>query len=127
MRDAELLEICSLPTAFRKSGLSWHELVERSPYASNPKAFTEDLLASFLNVHSDLIELWLAWSADKRSTPSPFFRRSGSRYELGYVERGGRFGPSEFFDQPARPCARFILQELAVQQAAAADRGRSRL
>ena len=70
--------------------------------------------ASFLEAHTDLVELWLAWSEDKRSTPSPFFRRSGSRYELGYVEQGGRFRPSEFFDQPARPCARFILQELAV-------------
>ena len=114
MRDAEILEICSLPAAFPESGLSWHELVERSPYASNPEAFTEEFLASFLEAHTDLVELWLAWSEDKRSTPSPFFRRSGSRYALGYVEQGGRFRPSEFFDQPARPCARFILQELAV-------------
>jgi len=114
MRDAELREICSLPAAYRDSELSWLELVGRSPYARNRDAITEELLAAFLSVHSELIELWLAWSEDKRSTPNPFFRRAGSRYELGYVERGGRFRPSEFFDEPARPCARFILQELAV-------------
>jgi hypothetical protein len=114
MRDAELREICSLPAAYRESGLSWRALVGCSPYVSNRDTLNEDLLASFLSTHPELVELWLAWSEDKRSTPSPFLRRSGSRYELGYVERGGRFRPSEFFDEPARPCARFILQELAV-------------
>jgi hypothetical protein len=114
MRDAELREICSLPAAYRDSGLSWRDLVGRSAYASNRDALTEDLLASFLSTHSEMVELWLAWSEDKRSTPSRFFRRSGSRYELGYVERSGRFRPSEFFDEPAQPCARFILRELAV-------------
>jgi hypothetical protein len=114
MRDADLREICSLPAAYRESGLSWRELVSRSPYAGNRDAVTEERLTSFLDTHSELVDLWLAWSEDKRSTPSPFFRRSGSRYELGYVERGGRFRPSEFFDEPPRPCARFILQELAV-------------
>ena len=114
MRDADLHEICSLPASFRDSGLSWHELVRRSAYPGNRQALTEDRLASFLGSHPDVIEIWLAWSEDKRCTPSPFFRRSGSRYELGYVEHGGRFRPSEFFDEPMRPCARFILQELAV-------------
>lgn len=114
MRDADLHKICSLPASYRESGLSWLELVRRSPYPSNRDELTEDRLASFLSAHSDLIELWLAWSEDKRSTPSPFFRKSGSQYELGYVERGGRFRPSEFFNEPARPCARFIIQELAV-------------
>ena len=114
MRDEELLEVCSLPGKFREGELSWYELVRCSPYPSNRSAFTEDLFASFLNDHSDLIKLWLARSEDKHSTPSAFFRRSGSRYELGYVERGGRFRPSDFFDEPTRPCAQFILQELAV-------------
>lgn len=114
MRDAELREICSLPARYRGSELSWRELVGRSPYASNKDALSEELLTSFLLAHLELVELWLTWSEDKRCTPSPFFRRSGSRYELGYVERDGRFRPSEFFDEPARACARFILQELAV-------------
>jgi len=114
MQDEELREICSLPAAYKRSGLSWHDLVRRNPYTSDHDALTEQSLASFLTSHPDLIELWLGWSEDKRSTPSPFLRRSGSRYELGYVERGGRFRPSEFFDEPATPCARFILQELAV-------------
>jgi hypothetical protein len=114
MHEAELHEICHLPAAYRESGLGWHELVRRSPYGSNREAVTEEVLASYLSAHSDLIELWLGWSEDKRSTPSPFFRRSGSRYELGYVERDGQFRPSEFFDEPVRPCARFILKELAV-------------
>src|SRR5262245_44463746 len=118
MRDAELQIICSLPAAHRDSRLGWRELVGRSPYASNPDALTEELLSSFLRTHSELVELWLAWSEDKRSTPSPFFRRSGSRYELGYVETGGRLRPSEFFDEPTRPCARFILQELGAHRAA---------
>jgi hypothetical protein len=114
MQDDDLHEVCSLPRTFRAGNVSWRELVGRSPYSRNRSAFTEDRLASYLRGHPEQIDVWLAWSEDKRCSPSPFFRRSGSRYELGYVEREGRFRPSEFFAEPTLPCARFILEELAV-------------
>jgi hypothetical protein len=113
MQDDELRQICSLPGAFPKSGLGWRELVRQSPYPANQASLTENRLASFLETNPDLVELWLAWSEDKRSTPSPFFRRSGSRYEVGYIERDGHFQPSEYFDEPAQACAKFMLRELA--------------
>lgn len=103
-----------LPTAFKSGSLSWRELVYRGPYPANRDQLTEDELAAFLKRNLDLIEVWLAWSGDKRSTTGSFLRKSGSQYELGYVERGGKVRPSEFFDEPSRPCARFILDELAV-------------
>ncbi len=114
MQQDDLHEIFSLPTKYRESDLSWHELVLRSPYSTNQDRFTEDHLASFLKDHSDFIGLWVSFSADKRSTPSAFLRKSGQRYEVGYVERGGSLGSSEFYDEPAQACARFILRDLAA-------------
>ena len=114
MQENDLREICSLPARFPKSGLSWVDLVHRSPLAADHGRLNSDDLTEFLRSNSDLIELWLAWSENKRSTPSAFFRQSGPRYEVGYIGSGGERQPSEFFDEPARACAHFILRELAV-------------
>ena len=114
MQENDLREICSLPAQFPTSGLSWVDLVHRSPLPADRSRLNSDDLSEFLRSNPDLIELWLAWSEDKRSTPSAFFRRSGPRYEVGYIESGGGSQPSEFFDEPARACAHFILRELAV-------------
>ena len=114
MQEDDLREICSLPARFPTSGLSWVDLVRQSPMAGIQSRLTEDRLAEFLRSNQEHIELWLGWSEDKRSTPSAFFRQSGPRYEVGYIGSGGERQPSEFFDEPARACAHFILRELAV-------------
>ncbi len=114
MQEADLREICTLPEQFPSSGLSWVDLVRQSPFPGNRDCLEEGHLADFLRANPEFIELWLRWSADKRATPSPFFRESDTRYEVGYVTTGGGTEPSDFFDEPFLPCARFILRELAV-------------
>ena len=114
MQEDVLRKICSLPAQFPTSGLSWVDLVHRSLLPTDQRRLNVDALTEFLRSSPELIELWLAWSEDKRSTPSAFIRQSGSRYEVGYIESGGGSQPSEFFDEPARACAHFILRELAV-------------
>ena len=121
MQEDDLREICSLPAQFPTSALSWADLVQRSPWAGIQSRSTEEQLAEFLRSNQELIELWLGWSEDKRSTPSAFFRQSGSRYEVGYIESDGESRPSKFFEESASACAYFMLRELAVQQAAQPD------
>jgi hypothetical protein len=113
MDEADLKVICSLPSTFKHQGIGWRQLVLSSPYSRSAAQLDESFLAAFLRGHPALIELWLAWSEDKRSSPSWFFRRVGSRYECGFVGRDGSVSSQEVFDEPAPPCARFILHELA--------------
>ncbi len=75
---------------------------------------SEEQLVSFLSNRADLIEIWLAWSEDKRCSGGWFFQRHGSQFELGQVWGDGKLAPSEFFQEPAPACARFILRELAA-------------
>ena len=89
VKEADLREICTLPAQFPSSGLSWIDLVRQSPFPSNQDHLDEGHLVEFLRSNPELIELWLGRSADKRCTPSQFFRESGSRYELGYVTTDG--------------------------------------
>jgi hypothetical protein len=114
VQEDDLREICSLPAQFPTSGLSWVDLVHQSPLTEIQSRLTEDQLAEFLRSNQELIELWLRWSEDKRSTPSAFFRQSGARYEVGYIESDGGSQPSKFFDESASACAYFMLRELAV-------------
>jgi hypothetical protein len=114
VQEDDLRKICSLPAQFPTAGLSWVDLVQRSPWAGLPSRPTEEELAKFLRSNQELIELWIAWSEDKRSTPSAFFRQSGSRYEVGYIESDGASQSSKFFDESVVACAYFMLRELAV-------------
>src|SRR5262245_15739629 len=58
MREEDLQEVCTLPSAFRVSGLSWREFVSRSRYPANRELMTEDRITSFLALHPQLIEIW---------------------------------------------------------------------
>ena len=112
LRELELLEICRLPETFRAGVLSWHELVRKHSGAA--RTLSEEQLVSFLTDRADLIELWLAWSEDKRCSDGWFFQRRGSQFELGQVRGAGEPAPSQLFHEPAPACARFILRELAA-------------
>ena len=114
VREDDLREICSLPAQFPTSGLSWVDLVHQSPLSTDQSRLTIGDLTEILRSSPDLVDLWLAWSQDKRSTSGAFFRQSGSRYEVGYIGSEGGSQPSEFFEESARACAHFILRELAV-------------
>jgi hypothetical protein len=114
VKEEYLREVCSLPAQFPTSGLSWVELVQRSPWGSVQSRPTEEQLAEFLRSNQELVELWLAWSEDQRSMPSQFFRQSGPRYEVGHIDSGGRSQSSELFDESALACAHFMLRELDV-------------
>lgn len=112
MRELELFEICRLPQTFRAGASSWRDLVQKI-FRSAPR-LSEAQLVSFLADRADLIEIWLAWSEDKRCSGGWFFQRRGSQFELGQVRSDGKLAPSEFFQEPAPACARFILRELVA-------------
>ena len=58
-----------------------------------------------------LIESWLKYSEDRRSSPSFYFLRSGRSYEIGYVSK---FGVEKIgkYQEACFACALFVKLEL---------------
>jgi hypothetical protein len=109
--DAELMQICTLPTLRLETGSSWLELLEQAREVVDLTALTEADLAEYLRRHPELIKPWLDYSEDKR-TSGHYLVRSGSGYQLGTVDAGGDFGPTEILQDQSLACARFIVREL---------------
>lgn len=102
--------LCRLPIEFRQSGgKSSVSIVLESSYREKPKLFTRGRVRRYLRSHPQLVEDWLTWSADKRTDSGWYFRKTGWRYEVGYLPDRNVF---KFWSRYAG-CAEFIVREIA--------------
>ncbi len=103
-------KVCRIPTLLRdEQDKSFADHVKDSGYLERPDALNVDDVAAHLRAHPDLVESWLTYSGDKRSSPGWYFSElRDRRYEVGYFPGGT---PREFSDA-ASACAEFIRREL---------------
>lgn len=87
----------------------WRLMLD-SGYPDMRAVISEAKIEDFVRVHPEVIDQWLAYSADKRCGGWYFLREEdGGRYVLGCIEAPGE---DELFEEPVAPCAKFIKREL---------------
>lgn len=103
--------ICRIPGALRERGdVSVYELVRTSGYQEHRAAITRDSLLAVLSRDAVLVEEWIAYSQDKRTSSGwAMSELFGGGYAVGFYPSGQ---PTRFEDKAAA-CAEFVLQEIA--------------
>ena len=91
-----------------RSPLSLIDLLKGASYTRFRREVTAHELADYLRRHPELVEEWLRYSEDKRTSDGWYFGTNGRRSWIGQV------GPTmpEYFDAPETACAEYILREL---------------
>jgi len=102
--------ICGLPAQFKAHGtVSVLQLVDESGYRANPGSLTADAVSVYLREHPELIEAWLAYSEDKRTSSGWYvIQLSGDIFEIGDHPNGERLSVTG----RAPACAEFIVREV---------------
>ena len=108
-RDSKeaIKRICCIPVDFRKGNKSFHELVHDT--GIERRMLTAESVASALLSNPELVDDWLRWSEDQRSTPSHYFLEEKDKYVVG-VYPGEE--SVEFSDRIAA-CADFIIKQVS--------------
>ena len=107
------LSICSLAVEYRRANnnQSFHDLCEKTWESSGRRPVTEAVLRSVLASRPDLIESWLAYSEDQRSSDAWYFLSDqnaprGSQWVVGRPSGGS----SLLFQEAAAACAVFVAR-----------------
>lgn len=86
------------------------QLVNESGYRESPELLNVDSTASYLSEHEELIDPWLGYSLDKRTSRGWYIRRRAGAFEIGYVPVGER--ETIAIEDRIRACAEFIVREV---------------
>jgi hypothetical protein len=103
-------KICALPVQFKFRGnVSIVQLVAESGYHTDPDALSVAAVSAHLHENPDLIDAWLMYSEDKRTSSGWYVsQRSTGTFEIGYHPAGERISVSG----RAPACAEFIVREV---------------
>jgi hypothetical protein len=85
--------------------------VRRSGYHSVRREITVDRLSDCLATDPDLVDAWLMWSEDNRSTPAWYIESLDTgAFEVGYYDHGRTSQLT--FDDRIRACAEYVRHYL---------------
>jgi hypothetical protein len=109
MNSEAVARVCRLPVEFPSSGISWRDLVAKSGWPADPESILGKQLAEYLRDKPALVDAWLGYSEDKRSSPGWYLQEDGRG---GYIV-GWYPGPKQDrFSDRILACAEFIRREL---------------
>jgi hypothetical protein len=103
--------ICQIFTEFQRRGVSVVQLVRESGYGGADAASLRGAVEEQLRTHPELIDDWLTYSGDKR-TSSGWFFEDDDEVVVGYFDvTRGRSHEQQFADR-LQACAEFIMREV---------------
>jgi len=104
--------VCNIPADFHRRGdTSVFQLVRESGYADADTSSLRFAVEQQLRTHPTLIDDWLAYCADKR-TSSGWHLADDAPFTVGYYDiRHGRSREQRFSDR-SEACTEYIMREL---------------
>jgi len=108
-----ILNVIRLPRTFDENeNVSVHTLLLDSGYFEAHELVSEAALCAAVREHSEYIEDWLSFSANKRTSGWYFQQTDRTHWEVGYASAGGgSIDPTQYSDA-AVACAVFIKREV---------------
>ncbi len=113
--------VCSMAKDHKQKGYSMAELIEESGYRTIFNEVTEQTIESFLRTQPDLIDSWLIYSMDQRSTPSWYikspvdFPEKEILWIVGFLPRNvGNSKEVHEFKDGFQACA-FFIKKISYQ------------
>ena len=105
--------ICQLPVSLKKLNKSIYALLKDSCYYDSPDLVTESLIKNYLINNQEVINEWLIYSSDKRTSSGWYFEENDkhNKYIVGYLSSGNRCNET-VFSNIVDACTMFILREI---------------
>lgn len=100
----------SFPTGLEKYSIA--RQLHRISYRQTRPFITEALLEARLQVKPELLEPWMRYSQDKRTSGGWYLLKSGDSWTVGAVGTKSTPAVSETYESGARAGAVFVLREL---------------
>ena len=107
--DERFARICDLPAAFRRGEGSFRDLVRARGFAEFRGQFAARELADYLRARPALIDQWVAYSEDKRTSDGWYLRPP---FSVGRITREPPPAREQRYRDLAAACAAFIIAEL---------------
>jgi spore coat polysaccharide biosynthesis protein SpsF (cytidylyltransferase family) len=105
--------VARLPRTFLSRGdLSAYGLLEQSGYFDRHAEVTSHLLLEVLSGDSLLVDDWLAFSENKRTSSGWYFREEPAGFTVGFVSDAGRTVDQHSYTDRVEACAEFIKKEV---------------
>lgn len=105
-------QVCHLPTAFHESGSSIREMFQPAAAHLDDRAGFVQAVSAWLREEPALIDVWLTYSADKR-THGPFISQDSPAVEVGFYDPESGRGDITKHSDPIEACADYIYREAA--------------
>lgn len=110
--DKVVMNILSMPILFKTKSQSPSSLLIDSGYLGSLEAITVGAIVDALQKFPEYVEIWLAWSNDKRTDSGWYFKRNNSEsYIVGYYPAGKKFASTKYTDAYIA-AANFIKREI---------------
>lgn len=108
--DSVVASVCRIPVAFRQlGGKSLHQLIAESGYWEMSDQLSAVAIERCLRQSPELVDDWLGYSADKRTSGGWYFVDEGAHFVVGQIQ-----GQRLVFADPLVACAEFILREVGA-------------
>lgn len=105
--------VARLPRTFHSRGdLSAYAILEQSGYFDRHADVTPDMLAAILGSDPSLVDEWLAFSENKRTSSGWYFRQGATGFTVGFVGDAGNKVDESNYTDPIEACAKFIKGEV---------------
>lgn len=88
------------------------QLFAETGYQTNGAAITIDEIEKEIEGNPKVLSDWLAFTDDKRWTPSWGIRKYGKEYTVFYVSKDGKIGQEFCFEAGVSACALMVRKEM---------------
>jgi len=106
------VRVCNIPSEFhRRRDTSVFQLVQESGYAEADTSSLRCAVEQQLRTHPTLLDDWLAYCADKR-TSSGWYLADDTSFTVGYYDVGHGRSREQRFSDRSEACTEFIMREL---------------
>lgn len=105
-------EICQIPIKFKTENKSIYDLLKEIGYFENSDSVTIESIEDYLNKNKSIIEDWINYSLDKRTSSGWYIIEGNKIIIVGHLNNNE--GPEEKkeFADLSEACAVFILNEI---------------
>ena len=95
-----------------RGDVSPYDLLAHSGYFDRHAEITPDLLRAVLSRDPMLVNDWLEYSENKRTSSGWYFRRAATGFDVGFLGKDGRKVDERTYVDVIEACAAFIKKEI---------------
>jgi hypothetical protein len=105
-------KICQIPIEFKSGNKSICDLLKETGYFENSDSVTIDSFDKYLKNNDKIIQEWLAYSEDKRTSGGWYIIKKNNSIIVGHLDNEIGSAEEKEFDDISKACAVFIFNEI---------------